>query len=186
MGTSATNPAPLADPLTELYSDHHGWLQGWLRRRLGCSHQAADLAQDTFVRLIVSGRLPAPDSSRAYLTQIAKGLMVDLYRRRQLEQAYLDALSHLPEPQVPSAEERALVVETLLRIDALLRQLPAPVREAFLLSQFDGLTYSEIATRLAISPATVRKYMLKAATACYAALDDLPAPKSKAVARARK
>ncbi|MDD3484875.1 sigma factor, partial [Azovibrio restrictus] len=39
-----------ADPLTRLYRDHHGWLQGWLRRRLGNAHEAADLAQDTFLR----------------------------------------------------------------------------------------------------------------------------------------
>ncbi|MBV8624203.1 MAG: RNA polymerase subunit sigma, partial [Herbaspirillum sp.] len=32
-----------------LYCDHHSWLQGWLRRRLGNSEQAADLAQDTFL-----------------------------------------------------------------------------------------------------------------------------------------
>jgi RNA polymerase sigma-19 factor, ECF subfamily len=35
-----------------LYSHHHGWLYGWLRRKLGDAHQAADLAHDTFVRLL--------------------------------------------------------------------------------------------------------------------------------------
>lgn len=162
--------------VADLYRDHHGWLHGWLRRKLGCAHQAADLAQDTYVRLIVSGRLPAPDLSRAYLTQIAKGLVIDLHRRRQLEAAYLEALAQLPAPQAPSPETRAIVLETLIRIDALLRRLPGPVQETFLLSQFDGLTYSEIAARLAISVATVRKYMLKAAQACYSALDDGASP----------
>jgi RNA polymerase sigma factor (sigma-70 family) len=161
-----------SDSIAELYRSHHGWLHGWLRRKLGCTHQAADLVQDTYVRLIVAGRLPAPEQSRAYLTQIAKGLVIDLYRRRQLQTAYLEALAQLPEACAPSPETRALVIETLIRIDALLRRLPSPVREAFLLSQFDGLTYSAIAERLAISVATVRKYMLKAAQACQAALDD--------------
>ena len=158
--------------VADLYREHHGWLHGWLRRKLGCTHQAADLVQDTYLRLIVSGRLPAPGMSRAYLTQIAKGLVIDLHRRRLLETAYLDALAQMPELEVPSPEMRAIVIETLVRIDALLRRLPAPVRETFLLSQFDGLTYSEIAGQLAISVAAVRKYMLKAAQACYVALDD--------------
>ncbi len=168
-----------SDSIAELYRSHHGWLHGWLRRKLGCSHQAADLAQDTYLRLLVSGRLPAPAQSRAYLTQIAKGLVVDLHRRRQLEAAYLEALAQLPEPHMPSPETRALVVETVVRVDALLARLPGPVRETFLLSQFDGLTYGEIAARLSISLATVRKYMLKAAQACHAALDEgaaVPAP----------
>ena len=72
---------PTAHRVADLYRSHHGWLHGWLRKRLGCAHQAADLAHDTYVRLIVSGRLPAPDQSRAYLTQIAKGLAVDFFRR---------------------------------------------------------------------------------------------------------
>ena len=33
-----------------LYQDHHSWLTGWLRRKLGCPQNAADLAQDTFIR----------------------------------------------------------------------------------------------------------------------------------------
>ena len=48
--------APLLPPRTEslekLYQNNFSWLQNWLRERLSCSHQAADLAQDTFVRLL--------------------------------------------------------------------------------------------------------------------------------------
>ena len=39
--------AGLRRELGLLYADHHGWLSGWLRSRVGCSHTAADLAQDT-------------------------------------------------------------------------------------------------------------------------------------------
>ena len=50
---------PTAHPsLSALYRDHHGWLAGWLRRRLGSAHDAADLSHDTYERLMVSGRLP--------------------------------------------------------------------------------------------------------------------------------
>jgi RNA polymerase sigma-70 factor (ECF subfamily) len=121
---------------------------------------------------MISGRAPEAGQSRAYLTQIAKGLVVDLYRRRRIETAYLEALDQCPEQTVPSPEERALVVETLVRIDAALATLPARVKETFLLSQFDGLTYSVIAARLRISVGAVRKYMLKAAQVCYSALDE--------------
>lgn len=37
-----------------LYRDHHGWLHGWLRNRLGCTEQAADLAHDTYSAIEVS------------------------------------------------------------------------------------------------------------------------------------
>jgi len=150
-----------------LYTDHHGWLQSWLRRRLGDQHQAADLAHDTFLRLLVSRRLPQPEQGRGYLLQIARNLVIDLWRRQRIEQAYLQALASADEQLSISLEERAVIVETLLRIDRMLDALPAKVREALLLSQFEGLGYSEIATRLGVSLGSVQKYMTRAIQACY-------------------
>jgi RNA polymerase sigma-70 factor (ECF subfamily) len=150
-----------------LYSNHHGWLQAWLRKKLGCSHNAADLAQDTFVRVLSKAQPVAAAEPRAYLATIAHGLVVDFHRRRALERAYLDTLAALPEPLAPSPEERALVLEALTAIDAMLDGMKPPVRQAFILSQLDGLTYKEIAARLKVSVRTVNTYMLKALEHCY-------------------
>ncbi|MBA4722597.1 MAG: sigma-70 family RNA polymerase sigma factor [Alcanivorax sp.] len=157
-----------------LYRDHAHWLQGWLRRRLGGDGaDAADLVQDTYVRLMVSGRFPAPEQSRAFLARIANGLMIDMHRRRRLELAYREALAALPEESAPSAEQRAVTLETLTRVDQALDGLPSKVREAFLCSRFEGLTYSRIAERLGVSHGAVRKYMLRAARSCLLALNEL-------------
>ncbi|MFM9926442.1 sigma-70 family RNA polymerase sigma factor [Variovorax sp. H27-G14] len=156
-----------------LYSDHHGWLQGWLRKKLGNAFDAADLAQDTFVRI-----LSAPDDTpekqghwqlqepRAYLTVVAKRLLANLYRRRSLEQAYLDALGAWPEPQAPSPEQQAIILETLQEIDTMLDGLCAPVRQAFLMAQLEGLGYAEIALKLSVSERTVKRYMAEAMARC--------------------
>lgn len=165
---------PVAEPpahqeLGSLYRAHHGWLQGWLRRRLGHAGNpadAADLAQDTFTRLIGSRDLASVREPRAYLTTVAKSLMINWLQRRTLERAYLDALATLPEPQVPSPEHRAIILETLHDIDAMLDTLPARVKRAFLLSQLDGLKYEEIAERLGVSLASVKRYMQQAFLRC--------------------
>ncbi|MGX5219176.1 sigma-70 family RNA polymerase sigma factor [Pseudomonas sp. S9] len=150
-----------------LYSDHNAWLNGWLRQRLGCAHNAADLAQDTFVRLLKSpDGLATLRQPRAYLSTIAHGLVVNFWRRQSVERAYLDALAAQPEALAPSPEEREMIVETLLAIDAMLLRLPSKVREAFLLSQLDGLTYAVIAQRLAVSERMVKKYMAQAMLHC--------------------
>lgn len=152
--------------LQTLYTDHHSWLQGWLRKKLGCSHQAADLAQDTFVRLLAKTQPAQLHEPRAYLTHIARGLVVDHYRRQALERAYLEVLATLPEPQLPSPESQLLIIETLCCLDQMLDTLPAITRRVFLLSQLDGLKYAEIAERLAISLITVKRHMLRAFRAC--------------------
>ena len=127
-------PADAASPpLDILYRSHHGWLLGWLRRRLGDRERAADIAQDTFVRLLVSRRLPEHGEGRRFLAQIARNLVIDQWRRERIELAYLDTLATLPEPQGPSLEARAIIIETLMQIDAMLDTMPPRVREAFLL-----------------------------------------------------
>ena len=165
-----TPAAPAPTFVADLYASHHGWLRGWLRKKLGCSEQAADLAQDTFLRLL--GRPPALEElrePRAYLTTMAHGLMVNHLRRQDLERAYLQALAAQPEALAPSPEERALLLETLLAIDALLDGLPSKARQAFLLSQLDGLRYAEIAEHLGVSLSMVKKYMMQAMLHCMQA-----------------
>lgn len=157
-------------PLDSLYRDHHGWLQGWLRQRLGDRERAADIAQDTFLRLLVTRRLPEQSDGRRFLAQIARNLVIDQWRRQRIKQAYLESLAAMPEPETPSLETRSIVIETLMQIDAMLDSMPARVREAFLLSQFEGLTYAQIAERLGVSVSSVQKYMLRAITACYQVL----------------
>ncbi|WCD80469.1 sigma-70 family RNA polymerase sigma factor [Pseudomonas sp. TUM22785] len=166
MSTVIPEPS-LQQDVHRLYKDHHGWLQGWLRRRLGDRERAADIAQDTFLRLLVTRRLPGSGEGRSYLAQIARNLVIDQWRRQRIEQAYLDSLAMLPEPETPSLETRAMVIETLLQIDAMLDSMPAKVREAFMLSQFEGLTYPQIAERLQVSVSSVQKYMIRAIQACY-------------------
>ncbi|MDR5171332.1 sigma-70 family RNA polymerase sigma factor [Methylobacillus flagellatus] len=153
----------------QLYAEHHPWLVKWLYRHLGCPHNAADLAQDTFTRVLTAREKLYVDEAKALLTLIAKGLVVDHYRRSALEQAFQDALASLPEASEPSPEAQALALEAVLAVDRMLAELPGNVRKAFLLSRIDGLSYAEIADRLEVSVSSVQQYMLRAYAACYAA-----------------
>lgn len=158
---------PLNQQIHTLYSEHHGWLQAWLKRKLGNAWDAADLAHDTFLRLL-SRPLTRPlgHEPRALLTHIAKGLVVDRWRRQDVERAYLETIAHLPVEEVPGPETRVMILEALWRIEALLREMPAATREAFLLSQIEGLTYPQIAARLDLSLITVKRYMRSAFITC--------------------
>lgn len=159
-----------AHPLHALYSHHHGWLQSWLRRRLGCADDAADLAQDTFVRLLARPTAIAPDAMReprAYLTTVARGLLVDFWRRGELERAYLADLALQPEVLQPSPEERLAAVQMLHAVDALLQGLTPKTRAAWLMHRLDGLTHAEIAEQLQVSVPRVRQYLANAMRHAY-------------------
>lgn len=159
--------SPSAHRLSVLYRDHRSWLESWLRRRVGNAWDAADLSQDTFLRVLASSQpIAEMREPRAYLLTVGKRLLVNFYTRRSLEQAYLDALAQLPEDSVPSPEQRWVLLETLQALDELLDGLPPLVRRAFLWSQLEGLGYREIAERLAVSERTVKRYMAQAYEHC--------------------
>ncbi len=152
----------------DLYNNHHGWLQKWLYRRLGNTFDAADIAQDVFMRVLTRRQPSQIHEPRAYLSSIARGLVVDHWRRRELEQVWLEILAVLPEPETPAPESRLIFLEMLVEIDRVLDSLKPAVRTAFLLAQIDGLTCSQIAKHLDVSVATVERYIAKALRQCYA------------------
>ncbi len=156
-------------PLGVLYDTYHGWLHRWLRRSVGCSHQAADLAQDTFLRLLVRGQPVSDRAPRALLVRIARGLVIDHWRRDALERAYLEALTQLPESSHPSPEVRHEALQCLERIAQLLDGLKPAVREAFLLYQLGGLNHNQVALELGVSSRTVERHVASALLHCYRA-----------------
>ncbi|SDR94223.1 RNA polymerase sigma-70 factor, ECF subfamily [Halopseudomonas sabulinigri] len=152
-----------------LYIEHHRWLVGWLRYKLGCLHDAADLAQDTFVRVLSSRELQTEEplqEPRAFLVTVAGRLVSNHFRRRSLEQAWLETLAALPPQQVPSPEVQTSLLQSLHEVDAMLDGLAPRVRQAFLLAQLEGCTYAQIAERLGISVRTVKRYMAEAYEQC--------------------
>lgn len=160
---------PSPDTVDALYSDHHEWLRNWLRRRLGNAIDAADLAHDTFVKVLVRPQAALQaNEPRAWLTTIAHGLVVDHVRRQSLERAYQQAVATLPEPHAPSPEGRLLLIEALVRVDAMLDGLNPKARSAFLLSRLKGLPYTRIAEQLGVTLSSVEKYMATAIRHCLA------------------
>ena len=160
---------PVPASVEGLYCDHHDWLQGWLRRRLGNAADAADLAHDAFVRLL-SGRarqrFESDAAARAYLRVTAKNLCINLWRRQEIELAWLDILATTPESYHPSAERQATVLQALEEIGAMLQGLSVKAARAFTLAVVCGLTDDEVGAELGVSGRMVRKYVAQAMLGC--------------------
>lgn len=149
-----------------IYVQHHSWLYGWLKGKLHDACDAADVAHDTFVRILGSRDASQIREPKDYLVTVARGLVIDRYRRRAIEVAYLETLAARPEATAISEEDKALIIETLIAVDKALADLGARARRIFMLSQIEGLTYQQIAEQMQVSLTTVKKHMIRALTEC--------------------
>lgn len=149
-----------------LFRAHYPWLCARLRQFLGASSSVEDIAAETFVQLLESPGLTPIREPRALLTTIARRLIYQLWRRRDLERQHLYQLQHLDQPQASSPEELLQLTQALHRLDRTLERLPGKVRATFLLSRIDGLTYPQIAAELGISQRSVSVYMTRSQALC--------------------
>jgi RNA polymerase sigma-70 factor (ECF subfamily) len=160
-------PGTAGSELENLYRAHHGWIRQWLQRKLGNAHDAAELAQDVFVRLLSKPRtFNDAEHAKAYLGRMSRNACVDFWRRRRIEQAYVEVLSAQPEQLQPSLEHQAIILETLAQLQAMIDRMPQRVAEAFCLAQLQGMKQREIAERLQVSERSVNSYLAQAMYQC--------------------
>lgn len=138
----------------QLYRSHQSWLHQWLRQKLGNTDQAADLVQDTFIKLLQTrDELFGIKEPRAYLTSIAKNLLIDQVRRKRIEQAYLDGLSQMEYmlDAVASPEDQMQIIQAINQLCKALEGVSEKAQQAFILHYLEGYTHKEIAERLNVS-----------------------------------
>ncbi|MGY2409789.1 sigma-70 family RNA polymerase sigma factor [Pseudomonas pergaminensis] len=160
------SPSSHTAAVQNIYEQHHSWLHGWLKGKLHNACDAADVAHDTFVRILGGRHAAQIVEPRDYLATIARGLVIDRYRRHAIEQAYKQTLAERPEAIAISEEDKAIIIETLVAVDKALSALGERARRIFILSQIEGLTYQQIADQLQVSLTTVKKHMIRALTEC--------------------
>ncbi len=122
------------------------------------------------MRLLKRDDLSNLREPRTLLATIARGLLIDYFRRSTLERAYLDELALQPEELQPGAEEQLQVLQALREVNRMLGELSANSRAAFIYNRLDGLTHAEIASRLGVSVPRVRQYLAQALRQCYIAV----------------
>lgn len=149
--------------LRDLYRLYSGWLASRLRRRFG--DDADDIVQEVYARITPYSRRKVILHPKAFLIRIALNLATDQHRRRQRDERHADYLSHAPDRAVEPASQTDDVMAR-----QLILALPQALRDVFVLSRFGGLTNSQIANQLGISPKTVEWRMTKALAHCAAQL----------------
>jgi RNA polymerase sigma-70 factor (ECF subfamily) len=130
-----------------------------LRRRGLSAEAAADIAQETFLRMLAletpqeePGR-SATDNPRGYLLRVARNLSIDFVRRERHSPfvvASTDLFEATPDP-TPSQESSLADRQKLAAVAAALDLLPERTRRAFEMHRIGGRTIAEVAAELGLS-----------------------------------
>jgi len=134
----------------------------FIRKRIP-KDSAEDCAQEVFLRLARTNE-ETVRNAEAYLFTIASSVVVSYARKakthREDQHHPIDDFS-LASGEAPP--DRVLEGrQALLRLAAALGELPPVTREMFLLNREDGLTYTQIAARYALSVKVVEHHIVRA------------------------
>lgn len=160
--------------IAELVAQHGSALEKYLARKLDSPEDAAEVAQDAFLRLHRMEQPENLDNARAFLFQVASNLAIDQLRRRTLHFRFLKKEKSLAQGGEPfdsnasavSPEKILDAKEKLADIYRAVDELPFKTRQAFLLHRHTGLSYQEIAVEMDVSVSSVEKYILEALKHC--------------------
>jgi RNA polymerase sigma factor (sigma-70 family) len=143
--------------ISEIVKEYSGRLTGFIRKRVDRMEDAEDILQEVFYQLTEADRLMKPiDQITAWLFTVARNRITDLYRKKKpdfLPEQYSDEEEEIVmeelgeilvnEDNTPENE----YIRTVLReeISNVLADLPDEQREVFEMTEFEGLSFKEIA-----------------------------------------
>jgi RNA polymerase sigma factor (sigma-70 family) len=143
--------------ISEIVKEYSDRLTGFIRKRVDRMEDAEDILQEVFYQLTEADRLMKPiDQITAWLFTVARNRITDLYRKKKpdfLPEQYSDEEEEIVmeelgeilvnEDNTPENE----YIRTVLReeISNVLADLPDEQREVFEMTEFEGLSFKEIA-----------------------------------------
>jgi RNA polymerase sigma factor (sigma-70 family) len=158
-----------ASGLIAAFQQHYQDLLKYLIGRTGDVERAADIAQDTYIRLnAIAPETAGIQNRKAYIYRVAGNLAIDAMRRNSREAARLvdDAPDDMIADPRPSPERTVIDRDRLRRFEEVLEALPPNARLALLMFRVDGLSHRDIAERLGVSESMVAKYIAQALRHC--------------------
>jgi RNA polymerase sigma-70 factor (ECF subfamily) len=163
----------VADPkpslVERLFAEHRAGLQTFFRRRIRSQADAADLAQEVYVRMLRISDQEAIRSPVLYLYTVANNLVKEhavLEHRRANTIDIDEAPAHEQLETLPAFDGDLDARERVARLGVVLKQLRPKCRAALVLRFTHELSYREIAIHLGVSRQMAKKYVAQALVHC--------------------
>jgi RNA polymerase sigma-70 factor (ECF subfamily) len=155
--------------VARLFAQHGGALRAFLYRRVRRHPDAAELAQEVYLRMLRIADMETIRNPEAYLYTVASNLAKEHARHTRKDGAALDVDDPVVQEQLAELPNLAVELDDeqrIARLRQVLQQLPPKCHAAVVMQYWHGLSYEEIAQRLGISTHMVKKYLSQALVHC--------------------
>jgi RNA polymerase sigma factor (sigma-70 family) len=174
-----TDPLKVEDQLffARAYREHYPALLSFVRRRVASDGEAADIAQEAYLRVLRYRNEEDIAALKALLFRIAFNLLADRTRLARLEHRpdHIPVDNELPvEAPEPSQFRQVASTQDLLRALSAVEKLPRKCRQVFVLSRLQGLSNQQIAGEMRISLKSVEAHMSRAIRECRKKIGEEP------------
>lgn len=119
-----------------------------------------EITQDVFLRLWINReKVNLHLSFDSYLFTIAKNIVLNFFKKKEIEQRYVDHALQSTDTEYVDVEEDFYFKDLLAIIEQAVSEMPPQQQKVFRLSREEGLLNAEIAEKLGISKRTVEKHI---------------------------
>lgn len=160
---------PAATLVERLFAEQRKALQAFFRRRIRGKDDAADLAQEVYLRMLRVSDQAEIRNPVGYLYTVASNLVKEhaALERRQSASVDLDTASGAPQLEtLPAFEGDLDGTRRAVRLRVVLQELRPKCRAAVVLRFTHDLSYREIGLHLGVSAQMAKKYVAQALGHC--------------------
>jgi RNA polymerase sigma-70 factor (ECF subfamily) len=160
---------PKPSLVERLFADHRGALQSFFQRRIRAKADAADLAQEVYVRMLRVSDQEAIRNPVHYLYTVANNLVKEhaVLDRRQSSSIDIDDVPSYEQLEtLPAFDGKLDETQRIARLGFVLEQLRPKCRAAVELRFTQGLCFREIGMHLGVSTEMARKYVAQGLSHC--------------------
>ncbi|MDR0280505.1 MAG: RNA polymerase sigma factor [Paucimonas sp.] len=152
------------EELERAFKAHSRELRVFLYRQLHSTETAADLTQETWLRMLRQRPRTPVENLRAFIFRIGRNLAIDHLRSRASREHHDQGLAYLYEVTGESPEliDTVAAQQELEALDAALKRMGEPEQTLFLKCRLQGMPHKDVARELGMSLSSVEKHLASA------------------------
>lgn len=145
--------------ISQSYIDFHTAIYNYIKNRINNAEDAADLAQDAYVRLLDYKAMLRQETIKSFVFTIARNLVIDYIRRHYRKQEVSANMYEFSKEYTESVENELYAKDLQKLENGMMMTLPKQRKLIYYMDRFEEKSADEISKTLQISKRTVESHL---------------------------